>query len=236
MLPFLLLFAASLPDPVAVIPLQAELDHVQGIEVDDERLWVTSVDRKQKRGWLHEFDLKSGKLRRKLELTFGEQYHPGGLMKDGRSLWIPVAEYRRNSSAIVQEVDAETFQLGRSLKVDDHIGAVAIINGKVYGANWDARHLIDLETGARKDNPHATSYQDMKYVDGVLVASGVVKGKGGAIDFLNPETLELQKRIEVGTTDRGIIYTHEGMAIRGRNLYLLPEDGPSRLFVFLLSE
>ena len=237
MLPFLLLFTAVLPEPVAVIPLHAELDHVQGIEVDDTRLWVTSVDRKAKKGWLHEFDLKTGTLKRKIELTRGEQYHPGGISGSEQSLWIPIAEYRRNSTATVQEVDKETFKLKRSFSVADHVGAVAVVNGKVLAANWDARQIIDLSNGERKDNPHSTSYQDMKYVGGVLVASGLVKGTGGAIDFLDPKTLELKKRIEVsGKTDRGVVYTHEGMAIRGKKLYLLPEDGPSRLFIFDLPE
>jgi hypothetical protein len=30
--------------------------------------------------------------------------------------------------------------------------------------------------------------------------------------------------------------THEGMAIKGSRLYLLPEDAPSRLFVFALPQ
>jgi hypothetical protein len=38
--------------------------------------------------------------------------------------------------------------------------------------------------------------------------------------------------VSSGVTDRGLPYTHEGMTIRGGRLYLLPEDDPSRLFVF----
>jgi hypothetical protein len=33
-----------------------------------------------------------------------------------------------------------------------------------------------------------------------------------------------------------VILTHEGMAIAGGKLYLLPEDGPSRLFVYQLAD
>jgi hypothetical protein len=35
-------------------------------------------------------------------------------------------------------------------------------------------------------------------------------------------------------TDKGRVYTAEAMALEGNDLYLLPEDGPSRLFHFVL--
>ena len=39
-------------------------------------------------------------------------------------------------------------------------------------------------------------------------------------------------RLSAGNNDRGVPYTREGMAFRGNRILLLPEDGPSRLFVF----
>ncbi len=39
----------------------------------------------------------------------------------------------------------------------------------------------------------------------------------------------LVKRISTGKTDRGILYTNEGMTIHDGKLNLLPEDGHSRL-------
>jgi len=44
------------------------------------------------------------------------------------------------------------------------------------------------------------------------------------------------RRIPFGITDQNVPYTAEGMAIQGQNLYLLPENGPSRLFHFLLTK
>ena len=58
--------------------------------------------------------------------------------------------------------------------------------------------------------------------------------KAGAIDWLDPQELRLVKRIVTGKTDRGILFTNEGLTIYGGKLYLLPEDGSSRLFVFKL--
>lgn len=218
-----------------MIPLQTELDHVQGIEVDETRLWVTSVDRKAKQGWLHEFSITDGTLLRKTELTRGDQYHPGGIASTEKSLWIPIAEYRRSSTSTIQEVDKQTLKFKLSFSVADHIGAVAVVQGNILGANWDARQIINMSNGERRDNPQVIHYQDMKYVDGLLVGSGTAKGEG-AIEWLDPVTLELKKRLTVGKTDRGVIFTNEGMAIRDGKLYLLPEDGPSRLFIFNLPE
>ena len=67
------------------------------------------------------------------------------------------------------------------------------------------------------------------------MGGGVRSREEGAIDWLDPATLTLARRITAGRTGRGVLYTNEGMAIRGGKLYLLPEDGPSRLFVYRLA-
>jgi hypothetical protein len=43
-------------------------------------------------------------------------------------------------------------------------------------------------------NPTANAYQDIKFVDGRLVASGLLSGRNGAIDWLdyNAHRIELQ--------------------------------------------
>ena len=54
------------------------------------------------------------------------------------------------------------------------------------------------------------------------------------IDWVDPTTLQVIKRIVTGATDRGVPYTNEGMTVRGGELYLLPEDDHSRLFRYRL--
>lgn len=39
-----------------------------------------------------------------------------------------------------------------------------------------------------------------------------------------------------GTTDRGRLYSAEGMTLKGNDLYLLPEDGPTRVFHFVIDK
>jgi hypothetical protein len=80
--------AAALGDqaPVRTIELKGKTHHVQGIDLDATRLWVTSVDKDEKKGYLQEFALPSGELRRTVEVDAGERFHPGGMARDGESL------------------------------------------------------------------------------------------------------------------------------------------------------
>ncbi|MBI1356886.1 MAG: hypothetical protein GC160_21310 [Acidobacteria bacterium] len=223
----------------ATIPIQAALDHVQGIDVRDGRLWVTSVDRERERGLLHRFELPSGRLLHQTEVQRGECYHPGGIALDGDSIWVPVAEYRPRSSALMQRRRSDTLELEASFPVADHIGCVAADAGRLIGGNWDSELLYEWTRQgkeiARKSRLSEARYQDLKLSEGLLVASGNLSREQGVVEWLSPITLEPLRRIVAGKTDRGVLYTHEGMAVRDGRLYLLPEDGPSRLFVFRLA-
>ena len=196
---------------------------------------ISWVDRKNKTGHLGEFELLSGRLLRSVEVQNGERYHPGGLAKHGDSLWLPVAEYRPNSSSVIQRRNQRTLALEAKFEVPDHIGCVAVMNGRVYGGNWDSKQIYAWDTGgtliSNRDNPSGTSFQDMKAVGGQLIGSGI-RPEGGAIDWLDVRDLRMLRRVRTGKTDRDVLMTHEGMAISGTRLYLLPEDSPSRLFIF----
>jgi hypothetical protein len=235
-----LVAASSLADLKLVrsLTLRTETRHVQGIDLDGRKLWVTSVDRDARKGYLEEFALGSGERLRRIDLTDGERFHPGGLSAYGMSLWMPVAEYRRESTAVIQRRNASTLALESQFPVADHIGCVAVGPGFVIGGNWDSRQFYIWDHQGhllrKAANPTENAYQDMKFVSGKLVASGVLPGNGGAIDWLEYPSLRLLRRIEAGKTDRGVRYTQEGMAVRGDRLFLLPEDGSSRLFEFRL--
>lgn len=225
---------------VAIHPLNAPLAHVQGIDVEGSRLWISSVDSKARRGYLDLFDLTTGKRVARADLTRGEQFHPGGIAIQGESIWIPVAEYRRSSSSTIERRNKNTLALESSFEVADHIGCIAPSPGRLYGGNWDSREIYEwLPDGSllrKRANPNATRYQDLKFREGRLIGSGVLSADGGAIDWLSPETLVLERRILTGKTDRGVRFTNEGMTVRGNLLYLAPEDGPSRVFVFELPD
>lgn len=220
-----------------VIPLQAEVHHVQGIVVDGARLYVTAVNALALRGMLHEFELPSGRLIRTVEIHRGAQFHPGGMSASRDSLWIPVAEYRRNSSAVIQRRSKRTLALESEFAVADHIGCVAVDGNRIFGGNWDSRQIYEWDlTGKlmrKRDNPTGNSFQDIKAVNGRLVGGGFVN-RVPAIDWFDRDTLALVHRMDAGKTDRGAAFTREGLDLHGSKLYLLPEDDPSRLFVFEL--
>jgi hypothetical protein len=221
------------------IPLEDGVHHVQGIVVDGPRLWVTSVDRIARRGWLTEYELETGKRIRAVQVQQGEMYHPGGFDHDEESLWIPVAEYRPGGQTVIQRLSKQTLEILSSFAVADHIGALAVLPDGLLAANWDARRFLLFTREGRlvwsRANPHAARYQDMKRRYGSIVAAGLL-GKGEAaravVDWLDPDTLMLLNRETLGRTDRGVPFTQEGMDYRDGRLYLLPEDAPSRLFVF----
>jgi hypothetical protein len=191
------------------------------------------------RGYLHEFDRATGRFLRRLELTDGARYHPGGISLHDGSIWVPVAELRPDSSAVIEEIDADTLQIRRKIRVADHLGCVAISDRNIVAGNWDSRllYVFDLASGkqlAVVPNPSATPYQDMKFVHGQLVAGGPSSLLSGAIDWIDWASMKRVRTLRTGVTDRAVPYSGEGMALQGRDLYLISEDGPSRLFHFRL--
>lgn len=224
---------------ISIVTLKAETYHVQGIAIGENNLWVSSVERKAAKGFLQIFDLHSGELRLSKEIEDGTKIHPGGIALDGDSIWVPVAEYRRLSTAHIERRDNMSLELISRFTVEDHIGCVAVSpEGLIYGGNWDARQIYCWDREGKllwkKDNPFASHYQDIKYVREQLVCSGGVGKGSGVIEWLDSETLALSRRITGGTTDRSVNFMNEGMEIVGGVLYLLPEDTPSRLFSYEL--
>jgi hypothetical protein len=235
------LAAATLAElqSVRTVELRGATHHVQGIDSDGSKLWVTSVERETRKGYLMEFALPGGDLLRSTDLAKGDRFHPGGLSRDGDSLWIPVAEYRRESSATIQKRSIRTLETESEFETRDHIGCIAVVPEGIVGANWDSRDFYVWDRQGKLlrkvANPTPNAYQDIKFVDGKLVGAGLLPGRKGALDWLEWPSLKLIRRIGAGATSRGVPYTNEGMALRGDRLLLLPEDGPSRLFEFRLT-
>ncbi|MBA2353454.1 MAG: hypothetical protein H0V80_02165, partial [Acidobacteria bacterium] len=151
------------------------------------------------------------------------------------ALWLPVAEYRAQSTSVVQSRDVKTLALRTSFPVADHIGAVVATSGALIGCNWDARTFYEWTFEGRQTqavvHPGAARYQDLAWSGDAMVAGGLL-GDQGVIDTLAWPSLDLLERIVVGRTDRGVVLTQEGLALSGRQLLLMPEDDPSRVFVY----
>jgi hypothetical protein len=106
----------------------------------------------------------------------------------------------------------------------------------LVGGNWGSRLFYVWDRKGRLlrkfTNSEANQYQDLKFFGNYLVASGVVTSASGSIDWLEWPSMRVIQRVLAGTTSRGVPFTNEGMSIDKEFLYLLPEDGPSRLFIY----
>jgi len=253
LLPCFLILAALLTPPalqaqidriehthlISVTNLDGVLYHVQGVDLDSDHLWVTSVDSETHKGYLHQFSRATSKLERQIEITDGPRFHPGGFSIHGDSIWVPVAEYAPHTSAVIEEIDRHTLAIKQKFAVADHLGCVAVTQDNLIAGNWDSRqlHVFDLKGKQLRviQNPSNNHYQDIKFDHGMLVASGTITRKTGAVDWYEWPSMKLVRSLPFGVTDRGMPYTKEGMTVKGNDLYFLPEDRQGRLFHFAVA-
>lgn len=105
------------------------------------------------KGHILKFDA-SGNLVFDLAIGEGSMYHPGGMDFDGQNLWVPVAEARPNSQALVYKVNPATMQAVKVFSYQDHIGAVSRntdTNG-VHGVSWGSRRFYRFALDAAQTN------------------------------------------------------------------------------------
>ena len=132
------------------------------------------------------------------------------------------------------------FEAGCALVRDAcaHRNTFAVTPEYLVGGNWDSRDFYVWDRTGKLVRKAAANtgnaYQDMKFEGGLLVASGLLPDHTGAVDWIEFSSFHLLKRLKFGSTERHAPFSREGMAIRGKQLLFLPEDEPSRLFVFNL--
>jgi hypothetical protein len=110
----------------------------------------------------------------------GAIYHPGGIDYDGTNIWVPVAEYRPDSRAIIYRVDPRTMTATEVFRFADHIGAIVhntddrTLHGVSWGSGRFYRWTLDgggrvTDAGAAPEKlrtlntSHYLDYQDCKY-------------------------------------------------------------------------
>jgi len=196
--------------PVAAIPINFPTFHPQGMVKIGDTLFVTAVEIKEptKRfpqpvdgydrdtgagvGHLFKIDMK-GNLISEITLGEGSIYHPGGIDYDGRSIWVPVAEYRPNSRSIIYRVDPETMKAEEVFRFADHIGGLVrdTDDNSLHGVSWGSRRFYHwpLDPNGKPTNAneapeklrtlntsHYLDYQDCKYAgQHRMLCSGVTE-------------------------------------------------------------
>ena len=210
--------------PVATIPINFKTHHPQGMVKIGDTFFVSSVeitvppnrfpepkdgydrDTGQGAGHLFKIDAK-GNLLGSMKLGEGAMYHPGGIDYDGRHIWVPVAEYRPNSRAIIYRVDPQAMTATEVFRFGDHIGGIVhnTDDKTLHGVSWGSRRFYKWTLGGdgkvtNADTPpetlrvpnraHYIDYQDCHYLGGRrmlcsglnnyrLVADGPVFPLGG---------------------------------------------------------
>ena len=102
-------------------------------------------------GHLFKLDLK-GNLITDLTLGEGSIYHPGGIDYDGKWIWVPAAEYRPNSRAIIYRVDPAAMKATEVFRYGDHIGGLVhnTENKTLHGVSWGSRRFYTLDARRRR--------------------------------------------------------------------------------------
>jgi hypothetical protein len=162
--------------------------HTEGIAFAGDRMFLSAVqiieptvryptpqggyDRTPGKGIGHLFVLDSqGGLERDIILGEGDMYHPGGIDFDGENVWVPVAQYRPNSSTIIYRVDVSTLQAHKQFEVQDHFGGIVLdkTTGHLVGNTWGSRRFAEWNLAGERlstwDNrSFFIDYQDCQYV------------------------------------------------------------------------
>ena len=246
----------------AVIPVGFDTHHPQGFARVGDHLFLSSVeilertkpyaqqqnglDRTAGKGKGHLFKMDvDGNLLAHIELGEGAMYHPGGIDFDGTHIWVPVAEYRPNSTSIIYRVDPASMQATEVFRYPDHIGGLVHNQeeGTLHGVSWGSRRfyawLVDdalrvtnadvLPEQLQTLNPaHYIDYQDCQYVDvGQALCGGLshyqrVAGRPsfalGGIELLDLREGHPLHQVPVALwTDEGLPMTQNPVALEATN-------------------
>jgi uncharacterized protein DUF6454 len=243
---------ASLWTQVSAVPVGFRTYHPQGMVKIGNTIVFSSVDRAGT-GHLFKMDLK-GKLLADVTIGEGAIYHPGGIDYDGKFIWVPVAEYRPDSRAIIYRVDPATLKATEVFRVDDHIGAIVhnTDDETLHGVSWGSRRFyrwtMDGRSAARTLNPsHYIDYQDCKYAGArQMLCGGLTEMRQtpeatpfrlGGIDLIDLRDGRPVHQVPILLwTKSGLDMTHNPLWLepsdRALRAYFMPEDDTSTLYIF----
>ena len=180
------------------VPIKFNTFHPQGMVRIGDIIYLSSVDIRTptKRypqlqdgydrdtgegvGHLFKMDMNGNLL---TDITLGEAsvFHPGGIDFDGKWIWVPTAEYRPNSRAIIYKVDPATMKATEVFRYGDHIGGIVhntqdnTLNGVSWGSRRFYKWTLDNDgkvtnAGTRPEDLRVINpalyidYQDCKYL------------------------------------------------------------------------
>ena len=184
---------------------------------------------REKAGATSSRSISKGNLLEDVILGEGSIYHPGGIDFDGKTIFVPVAEYRPNSASIIYKVDPETMKPQEVFRYKDHLGGIIHDTEKktLNAVSWGSRRFyaftlndagqvtntdVDRRQLAALNPSHYIDYQDCKYLDhSEMLCGGLtnyqIKKDGpkfalGGLEIVNLTTSEpvFQIPVQVWTT------------------------------------
>ena len=172
--------------------------HTEGIAFAGDRVFLSAVeileptvkypspeggyDRTAGKGIGHLFVMdRQGNLEKDIVLGEGDMYHPGGIDFDGKNVWVPVAQYRPDSSSIIYRIDASSLTVHKQFEVKDHFGGVVLdkTTGHLVGNTWGSRRFAEWNDKGRQlktwdNSSFFVDYQDCQYAPaGKMICAGV---------------------------------------------------------------
>jgi hypothetical protein len=243
---------------VARIPLKFPTYHPQGFALVGDLIYLSSVevleapvpypvpvdgyDRTPGRGIGHVFVLdRQGNLKKDIRVGEGTAYHPGGIDYDGENVWVPAAEYRPNSRAIVYKINPRTYRVSEQFRVKDHVGGVVRDRrtGLVHGVSWGSRTLYEWSASgkqldAQPNQSHLLDYQDCDYVGRSKQLCGGVTGlktpTGGNFELGGLALLDLNDENRILHEIPFPAYSTAGHSVTRNPVALEVDDAKLRLF------
>jgi hypothetical protein len=160
-------------------------------------------------GHLFKFD-ENGERIQSITLSDGAKYHPGGIDYGEGFIWVPVAEYRPNSSSVIYKVHPETMEFREMFRLSDHIGAVIFDSDAMvlYGYSWGSRRIYSWELDETLN---------LKNPDGLESASYVVNTQH-YIDYQDCQNLGNHLAICSGLSSYQIPFDSRSFALGGLEL------------------
>jgi hypothetical protein len=238
---------SAVAEPSHEMALSGADCHSQGITVKGGRLYVSCVERKNRKALLYSYEWPA-RFAEAVELsdplvtdvTRGRTYHPSGLDHDAECVWAALSHYRSfmaRSSVIC--LDPKSLEGKSSFMVDDHIGALAVMGSDLVLMNWDARTFYRYSRKGdrlgRRPSPTGVAYQDCRGMsDTTILCSGKAKGgEAASVDLLafDPGSgWSLSRRTLISRP--GISLGREGFTVIAGHWAFLPEDFPgARLMI-----
>jgi Family of unknown function (DUF6454) len=245
---------------VAAIEVRFETFHPQGMVRIGDTFYVSSVDRARAAGHLFKID-GTGNLLADIQLGEAAMFHPGGIDYDGRFIWVPVAEYRPDSHAIVYRVDPQAMKATEVFRCDDHIGAIVhdtddhTLRGVSWGSRRFYRWTLDadlrvadpgVKAGGTLNPSHYVDYQDCMYAGGhTMICTGVAELRppsgppfrlGGLelVDLVSGRPIH-QVPVPLWTSGGRVMTENPSWfetSPSGLRGYFMPEDEHSTIYIF----